>query len=125
MKAGPRSKRVVILNENPAFRVAAALFVNLLKGYAVAGAGDLGPGAPSIVADAQPDVVLLGHSVPMAASLALAKRVKEVSPATAVVLMPMFSSEPYLEALRGDIDAAVAKDRFTEQLPRVLDALFR
>ena len=118
-----RVRRIAIADSSPAFRTAAANFVQDLPGYALAGTTDAAPQALSLLDSA--DVLLLDLGMPPAHGLELVKRVKAEPGAPMVVAMTLFHTpEAAAAASRAGADALVGKESFVVGLRAALARLF-
>lgn len=125
MRNHHRPKRVAILNDTEIFRSATEMFVDAMHGFEVVATGAADSGGHELVLQTRPDLVLLGHSLWAGETLEFARRLKAALPKVRIVLMTLHAERDLAPALPGGaIDAIVAKQHLTEQLPPVLERLF-
>lgn len=120
-----RPRRIAIADNSPAFVAAAAHYLELLPGYALAGTAESASEALALVKSSLPDVLLLDLGLPLVRGLELVRSIKAIPGAPAVVALTLFhSAEAAAAAKRAGADALVGKEAFVSGLTQALARLF-
>lgn len=117
--------RVMLVDDSDAFRSAAASFLATLSGVEIVGMVASGIEAIEQVGHLRPDLVLVDAVMPWMSGFDVTRRVKELSPATRVVMISLHDSEAYREAaVSAGADGFLGKNEFAPVLPGLLRELF-
>ena len=119
-QASPRS-RIVLVDDNQGFRLAAERFLLTLTGFALAGMAADGAEGLRLIERERPDAVIMDVSMPVMNGFELAARLRE-SPAGPRIIMISLNMDEAVrrEAMRLGADAVLAKEDFVGELPGVL-----
>jgi DNA-binding NarL/FixJ family response regulator len=116
-----RRVRILVVDDHLMLREALVGMLEL-TGFEVVGAVGDGADATSLAAELLPDVVLMDLSMPVLNGLVATRLLREVTPATAIVVFSAFdSAELKRQALAGGAVAYLVKDCTTERLRATLD----
>jgi DNA-binding NarL/FixJ family response regulator len=85
--------RIVICDDQPAFRQLLTLVLGLETGLEVVGEAENGHAVVALVGELQPDVLLLDIAMPERDGIDALPEVKRASPRTSVVMLTAFGSE--------------------------------
>jgi len=114
----PYSKSVLVVDDEAIIR---ALCNKALKGYRVLEAAN-GEEALQIFEKGEVDVILTDVMMPKMGGIELLKRLKEIEPTVAVIVMTAFAEKDViLNALKGDADDFITKPLNLLQLKTVVD----
>jgi DNA-binding NarL/FixJ family response regulator len=114
--------RILLVDGSPEFLDSAAHFLSLEPRVEVVGRTRSQREAAELAARLRPDVVLVDLGL---AGLAVARRVKDESPAARVLLLTVYDLVGYEAILdKGPADGVLAKDRFGADLLPLLDEWF-
>jgi DNA-binding NarL/FixJ family response regulator len=109
--------RIVICDDQPAFRQLITLVLGLEKGLEVVGEAADGDAVVRVVADLDPDVLLLDIAMPIRDGIAALPEVKRAAPRTSVVMLSAFGSETMRSrAFAAGADAFLEKGADVEDL---------
>jgi CheY-like chemotaxis protein len=123
--ARPRTRRIAIADDSPAFVSAVSTYVESLPGYELAGTARTSVQALALVETQLPDVLLLDLGLPPMRGLDFLRRLKALPGGPAVVAMTLFHTpEAAAEARRAGADALVGKEAFVSGLNQALAQLF-
>lgn len=86
------SCRIVICDDQPAFRQLMTLVLGLERGLEVVGEAADGNAVVAVVADLNPDVLLLDIAMPLRDGIAALPEIKRAAPGTSVVMLSAFDS---------------------------------
>ncbi len=105
--------RVVIVDDQGAFRSAARLVVDMSEGFEVIGEAETGEEAVSMVADLDPDLVLMDVNLPGIDGLEATRRILASGAHARVLVLSTYAASEYEDAAR-DAGAVgfVSKDDF-------------
>lgn len=105
--------RVLIVDDQAAFRSAARLVVDLSDGFEVVGEAETGEDAVGLVAELQPDVVLMDVNLPGIDGLEATRRIVASGSAARVLVLSTYSRREYeAAACAAGAVAFVSKDDF-------------
>ena len=114
---------VLIVDDHRVLREGLRTSLTSLGIDVVGEAGD-GPEALAAMYQLQPQVVLLDISLPSMDGIEVTKRISELYPTTAVVVLSMFNDGPTLRAaLRAGAVAYLAKDCSTSEIAETIEAV--
>jgi DNA-binding NarL/FixJ family response regulator len=113
--------RIVLADDHRLLRAGVrALLEKIRVGEVVAEAGD-GREALELVAEHQPDIVLLDIGMPNLNGLDAIERIKKGSPGTKVIILSMHANEEYIvRALRSGVSGYLIKDSAVDELERAI-----
>lgn len=117
-------RRVVIVDDSPAFLEAAARLVSVLPGCVLAGAWPAPHEAEVLIAGGGADVALVDFGLAQGRGLEIARRLRAADPRLAVIMLSLFS-QPDAPAIaaRAGVEAVVSKTAFARELAAALGAL--
>ena len=87
------SCRIVICDDQPGFRQLMTLVLGLENGLEVVGEAADGHAVVGVVAELDPDVLLLDIAMPVRDGIAALPEIKQAAPRTAVMMLSAFGSE--------------------------------
>jgi DNA-binding NarL/FixJ family response regulator len=117
--------RVVLADDHDLVREGLRTLFQRYPHWTVCGEAKNGKEAVDLVAELQPELVVLDLSMPEMNGIQAAARIREVSPATKIVMLSMHnSSYSAEEALRVGVSAYVTKSEAGTELMRTINALF-
>jgi len=96
---------VLIVDDQPPFRVVARTVVDLVPGFAVAGEAGSGEEAVELAAELRPAMVLMDINLPGINGIEATRRIVEADPAVVVVMLSTYRADD-LPADAGDCGAA-------------------
>jgi DNA-binding NarL/FixJ family response regulator len=112
-----------VVDDQPVFRSVLRRVVDETTALVVIGEADSGEGAVEMTRSLEPDLVLMDVRMPGIGGFAATKQIKELQPATLVILVSTTHPEHLADAATEcDADAAVWK---SDLCPRLLDDLWR
>jgi YesN/AraC family two-component response regulator len=115
---------VLVVDDNEAFRLSLAEFVDHQEGFHVIGKAKDGTEAILMTQSIQPDLILMDISMPRISGLAAALYMKQRSPNTKVVFITIHEDKTYQElAELVHVDGYVCKSALKEQLPPMLEKM--
>ena len=121
----PRTRRIAIADDSPAFVSAVSTYVESLPGYELAGTARTSLQALALIESQLPDVLLLDLGLPPMRGLEFVRRLKALPGGPAVVAVTLFHTpEAAAEARRAGADALVGKEAFVSGLNQALAQLF-
>jgi DNA-binding NarL/FixJ family response regulator len=94
--------RVLLAEDHPVVRAGLEGLLGAAEGIELVGAATNGEGAVELVAELEPDVVLIDLSMPRLGGIEATRRIVETSPETRVVVLTAFADR---ERILGAIDA--------------------
>jgi DNA-binding NarL/FixJ family response regulator len=118
--------RVLLAEDHPVVRAGLEGLLGAAEGIELVGAATNGEGAVELVAELEPDVVLIDLSMPRLGGIEATRRIVETSPETRVVVLTAFADR---ERILGAIDAGalgyLLKDASPEELLAAVHAAAR
>ena len=125
MAIRPPRRRVVIVDDNRGFRLAAEAFVRALPGVEVAGVADSGARGLEVVEREAPDAVIVDIAMPDISGLEVASQLRRRPARPGIILVSLhLDGATRSEGYRSGADAVVAKADLVDELPQVLEAVF-
>ncbi len=107
------TNRVVIVDDQAAFRSAARLVVDMSDGFEVAGEAETGEDAVEAVTELDPDLVLMDVNLPGIDGLEATRRILASGSRARILVLSTYSAGDYeAAALRAGAIGFVAKDHF-------------
>lgn len=118
-----RALRVVLADDQTVVREGLATLLGLLPGVEVVGMAEDGLAALRLVAEQQPDVLLVDLRMPRCDGVEATRRVRAEHPGTEVVVLTTYADdESVLGALRAGARGYLTKDADAEAIARALHA---
>jgi DNA-binding NarL/FixJ family response regulator len=109
-----RDVRVLIVDDQPPFRQASRMVVEVTDGFELAGEADNGEKGVELAAALRPDLVLMDVQMPGIDGLEATRRIRQLDDPPHVVVMSTHESGDYREtALTAGADAFIAKSEFS------------
>ena len=113
--------RIVLADDHPVVRQGMRSLLEREAGFSIVGEASNGLEVADLVAQAQPDVLILDLLMPGLAGLDVAREVARRVPGTRIVILSMHSSDAYvLQALRNGASGYVLKDSSSGELVRAV-----
>ena len=124
--AGRPPARVVVVDDQTVVREGIVMLLGLLPGIEVVGAGGDGEQALALVAELDPDVVLMDLRMPRCDGIEATRRLAEARPAARVIALTTYADEPTVTgALRAGARGYLTKDAGAEEIHRAVLAVAR
>lgn len=115
--------RIVLADDHPVVRQGLRSALGAEAGLEVVGEAENGLAVPDLVAELQPDVLVLDLMMPGMGGLDVTREVRKRTPKTAVVILSMHADEAYVTAaLRNGASAYVIKDASVTELVAAIRA---
>lgn len=112
---------VVLADDHPVVRVGLRALIEDVQGLRVVGEAGDGLEAVEMVEELRPDVLVLDLMMPGLGGLEVIRRVRAISPGTRIVVLSLYSDEPYVvEALRSGACGYVVKEASASELVRAI-----
>lgn len=116
--------RVVVVDDHPMFREGLAAMLDALEGTEVVGQASHGEEALAVVASTGPDVVLMDLHMPGLNGVEATRRITEVQPAVAVLVLTMLADDDSLfAALRAGARGYLLKEASRADIIRALESV--
>lgn len=93
-----RALRVVVVDDHELLRAGTRRILDDATGFTVVGEADDGEAALEVIADAEPDVVLVDIRLPSVSGIDLARQIVENYPTTTVLILSAYDDEHYVRA---------------------------
>ncbi len=105
--------RVMIVDDQPPFRLAAAAVLDSMTGFTVAGTAETGEDAVALAATLHPELVLMDVVLPQMSGLEATRLLRQLAPAPVVVLVSTYDASEFGEDVeRSGADAYLTKSAF-------------
>lgn len=118
--------RIVVVDDHEVVRHGLRLSLEIEPDMAVVGEAGTGEDALRVVADGKPDVVLLDVRLEGADGPAVCRRILEVAPRTAVVMLSNYAEDGFvLRSLMAGAKGYVIKDVRLSELKRMIRSVYR
>ena len=118
------NRRVVVVDDNLGFRLAAEMFLRTLPGVEFAGAARDGNQGLDLIFELKPAAAIIDVSMPGMNGLELVTQLRKLPDAPGIVLVSMHIDQAMRdEAQRLGVDAVVPKADFVFDLPAALEAI--
>jgi len=112
---------IVLADDHQILRQGLRRLLETEPDFSIVGEAEDGLQVVKLVAQLNPDILVLDLMMPHLNGLEVARQVRQQSPDTRIVILSMHSSEAYvLEALRNGVSAYVLKDCKAEHLVRAI-----
>jgi NarL family two-component system response regulator LiaR len=122
----PDSIRVLIVDDHPVVRSGLRAFLELQEGIEVAGEAGDGLEAERLVLELVPDVVLLDLVMPKVDGIAAIRRIRELSPATRILVLTSFAEdEKVFAAVKAGAAGYLLKDVNHDDLSDAIRTVYR
>jgi CheY-like chemotaxis protein len=119
-----QKQRVVVVDDNPAFRSAAEAFLESLDSIELVGTAADGAQGLELVLKLRPDTAIVDVSMPVMGGLELVERLNGHPEVPAIILASLnVDQDVRREAERLGVQAVVRKAEFVGELPAILDAI--
>jgi two-component system nitrate/nitrite response regulator NarL len=117
--------RVVLADDHEVFRVGLRALFEGHSQWTVCGEAKNGQEAVDLAAGLQPELIVLDLSMPVMNGIQAARRIRQLSPATTIIVLSSHSASIAAEeALRAGASAYVTKSDAHADLVRTINALF-
>jgi len=117
-------KRILIADDHPIFRSGLRQVIESSSAYEVIGEADNGEEAARLIEDLSPDVAILDVNMPEMSGFDVAKRARECSPETSVVILTMHDDElMFSKAMDIGVRGYVLKDGAAVEIVNCLQAV--
>ncbi len=118
-------RRVVIIDDNRGFRLAAEAFLRTLGGVEVAGTAPDGEQGLELISRLQPDAAILDVNMPGMNGFEVAAELRKRAQAPGIILISLnVDQATRTEAHRLGVDAVLPKADFVCDLPVMLEGIF-
>ncbi|WP_141583160.1 response regulator transcription factor [Actinomadura sp. WMMA1423] len=116
--------RILVVDDQTVVREGLVLLLELLPGIEVAGACGDGEQAVAMVADLEPDVVLMDLRMPRMDGVEATRRIKEAHPQVGIVVLTTYADdESIFAALRAGARGYLTKDADADEIARAVAAV--
>ncbi|OIJ62915.1 response regulator transcription factor [Streptomyces mangrovisoli] len=120
-EAGLRSARVVVADDQTVVREGIVMLLGLLPGIEVVGSAGDGEEAVALVAELDPDVVLMDLRMPRCDGVEATRRIRAEHPRTQVVVLTTFADDDSLfPALKAGARGYLTKDAGGDEIARAV-----
>ncbi|HVF10002.1 MAG TPA: response regulator transcription factor [Abditibacteriaceae bacterium] len=114
--------RILLVDDSPAFRMGAKLFLTSDPGYEIVGQASSGADAIQQVSQLHPDLVLMDLKMPGMDGLEATRRIKTQPGAPNIVIVSLHDNSAYVEAAaNAGADGFVSKAEFSALFPVLCD----
>lgn len=118
--------RILLADDFEVVRRALRVLLETQREWTVCGEAETGLEAVQKSQELKPDVVILDVSMPVLNGFGAAKAIKQLSPATTILLYSMHHSKAFqVEAQRIGVDGYISKADGGQEILRVIDGLDR
>ena len=118
-----RALRVVVVDDHELLRAGTRRILDDATGFTVVGEADDGEAALVVIADAEPDVVLVDIRLPSVSGIDLARQIVEDYPTTTVLILSAYDDEHYVRAaLAAGVAGYLLKTTPSDELVRSIRA---
>jgi DNA-binding NarL/FixJ family response regulator len=118
--------RLLIVDDHPIFRDGMSQLLESTPGFAVVGEGSSGEEAIRLVAELEPDVVLMDIGMPVMNGIEATRAVLQLQPSVRVLVLTMYEEpESVFAALRAGARGYVLKDASADDITRAIHAVAR
>ena len=125
-EGGVSKIRIVVVDDHEVVRHGLRLSLEIEPDMAVVGEAGTGEDALRVVADGKPDVVLLDVRLEGADGPAVCRRILEVAPRTAVVMLSNYAEDGFvLRSLMAGAKGYVIKDVRLSELKQMIRSVYR
>jgi DNA-binding NarL/FixJ family response regulator len=116
--------RVLVVDDQTVVRDGLVLLLGLLPGIEVVGSASDGGEAERLVAEHEPDVVLMDLRMPRVDGVEATRRIKAAHPQVQIVVLTTYSDdESVFAALQAGARGYLTKDAGAEEIARAIDAV--
>ncbi|MHB9858546.1 response regulator transcription factor [Streptomyces sp. YIM S03343] len=123
-ETGLRTARVVVADDQTVVREGIVMLLGLLPGVEVVGAAGDGDEAVKLVAELDPDVVLMDLRMPRCDGVEATRRIRSEHPRTQVVVLTTYADDDSLfPALRAGARGYLTKDGGGEEIVRAVHSV--
>jgi DNA-binding NarL/FixJ family response regulator len=123
MSDDPAPVTVVVADDQSAVREGLVLLLGTLPGITVVGQAEDGDAAVGVVAEAQPQVVLMDLNMPRCDGIEATRRIRAEHPGTRVVVLTTYSDdESIINALQAGALGYLTKDATRAEIGRAVQA---
>ncbi|MFD3500159.1 response regulator [Streptomyces sp. NPDC058676] len=120
-EAGEKAARVVVVDDQTVVREGIVMLLGLLPGIEVVGAAGDGHEAVKLVAELDPDVVLMDLRMPRCDGVEATRRIRAEHPGTQVVVLTTYADDESLfPALRAGARGYLTKDAGGDEIVRAV-----
>lgn len=122
----PAPTRVVIADDHPTFRKGLTALLTSLDGISVVGEASDGQAALTVVAETQPDVVVMDLNMPVLSGVEATRALATTHPDIAILVLTMLDEdEAVFAAMRAGARGYVVKGAETEDIIRAIESVAR
>jgi DNA-binding NarL/FixJ family response regulator len=116
--------RVLVVDDQTVVRDGLVLLLGLLPGLEVVGSASDGEEAVRLVAENNPDVVLMDLRMPRVDGVEATRRIRQAHPSVQIVVLTTYSDdESVFAALQAGARGYLTKDAGAEEIARAIDAV--
>jgi DNA-binding NarL/FixJ family response regulator len=113
--------RVVVVDDHELLRAGTRRILDEAKGFSVVGEAEDGEAALRVVAEVEPDVVLVDIRLPSMNGIDLARRILTDAPSVTVLILSAYDDENYIRAaLAAGVSGYLLKTTPSEELVRLI-----